>query len=64
VKNVRVILALAALVAGMLGGTTADLRAEGPNQCWRKQYEPLGSCSACAQACMGDGYLCCSIVVG
>jgi hypothetical protein len=63
-KTVRITLALAALFAGMLGGTSADLRAEGPNQCWRKQWEPEGSCSACGQVCGGAGYLCCSIVVG
>jgi len=63
-KTVRVTLALAALLAGYLVGTSGAMSAEGTQQCWRKFYEPAGSCSACGSACMGDGYLCCTIVVG
>lgn len=63
-KIVRIIVALAALLCGALGGTSADLRAEGTQQCWRQVYEPQGACSACAQTCMGAGYVCCTITVG
>lgn len=61
----RILAALAALLAGMLGGTSGNARADsGPNQCWRMPYEPQGACSACGQNCMGEGYLCCTIIVG
>jgi hypothetical protein len=64
-RIVRTVAALVALLAAMLGGTAAVLRAdEGPNQCWRMPYEPQGACSVCGQNCMGAGYLCCTIVVG
>jgi hypothetical protein len=63
-KIVRTALALAAFLAGYLGGTSAEISAGGSRQCFRKLYEPAGSCSACASTCMGDGYLCCEIVVG
>jgi len=63
-KGVRITLALAAILAGTLAGASAELRAEGTRQCWRRVYEPAGTCSACAASCMGEGYLCCEIVVG
>jgi hypothetical protein len=63
-RAVRITLALGAILAGALLGTSADLRAEGRQQCFRRVYEPLGTCSACASTCMGDGYLCCEIIVG
>lgn len=63
-KALRIIMALAALLVGALGGTAIDLRADGPNQCYRMPYEPQGSCSICGNTCMGAGYLCCTVVVG
>lgn len=61
----RTLAALAALLVGMLGGTSGNARAEdGPNQCWRRPYEPEGTCSVCGQNCMGAGFYCCTIVVG
>jgi hypothetical protein len=63
-KTARLTLALVALLGGYLGGASAEVSAEGSRQCWRKQYEPVGTCSACASTCMGGGYLCCEIVVG
>jgi hypothetical protein len=64
-KTVRLTLTLAAILAGYLAGTSAVVSAEeGSRQCFRRVYEPLGSCSACAASCMGGGYICCEIVVG
>jgi hypothetical protein len=64
-KTVRLALAMVALLGGYLGGAAAEMSAEeGSQQCWRRVYEPLGTCSACASTCRGAGYLCCEIVVG
>lgn len=59
---------LAAALVGAAIGTTKSLNAaeeeQGPNQCYHKVGEPNGTCSVCANTCLGSGYLCCTIVIG
>jgi hypothetical protein len=63
-KTVRITLALAALLVGAMGGTSADLRAEGNRQCYRRAIAPDDACEACLNTCGGAGFLCCTIIVG
>lgn len=63
-KALRTTLALLAIAAGALGGAAADLDANGTRQCYRQWAEPLDSCSACMNSCLGAGYMCCTILPG
>jgi hypothetical protein len=64
VKTARIILALAALLAGTVGGAPAGTALAGTQQCFHRQNEPLDGCSMCAATCLGAGYLCCAIIPG
>lgn len=63
-KTLRITLALAAIAAGALGGSAADLDANGTRQCYRRMTDPLDACSACMNTCLGAGYACCEILPG
>ena len=61
-KAVRIILALAAILAGVIGGAPVNLAVAGTQQCYHRPNEPLDGCSICKDACLGGAYRCCEIV--
>lgn len=64
--NWKMSLVIAAVVGVAVGSAQVLAAAEeqGPRQCYRWKWEPVGTCSACADTCLGAGYYCCGIVVG
>ena len=64
VRTLRYFVAVGALVGGAVG-TTTTLQAttkQGPNQCYNSDGGT--DCPVCAYTCLGQGYICCTIVVG
>lgn len=53
---------LAAVLVGLTASGSADLAAI-DRQCYREVFEPEGTCSTCANVCMGGMYKCCRIIV-
>ena len=54
------------LLAGMLGafaGSWMEARAQTRQCYYRPDIDPPNSCTACADTCMGQGYLCCEIII-
>jgi hypothetical protein len=63
-RTIRITAALVALTVGIATGAPPKQAVAGTQQCYHRFNEPADGCSMCANTCLGDGYVCCTIVVG